>query len=324
MTRFEDILYFVDGETSASEEMQTVILRAQTLGARVTFASVIPANKVPILGDRFGPKGLEQLVLDEEAERLEEIVSPLRSADVEIATRVLAGDPAATIVRAVVADGYQMVCKAATGRRGLRDRILGCVDMRLIRACPCPVAIAGSHRAAEGRRVTVAALDVTCPPGGKATNEDLNSRILELAVDALAAPESQLHIIHAWTLYGESVMRSPRAGVTASELEALLETQRSSRQGALEKLVADVREKLTGADAERFKPEIHLVKGDPSSVMPNELERLEADLLLMGTVSRRGVTGFLLGNTAEKILDRVRCSVAVTKPEGFVTPVPLA
>ncbi len=324
MARFKEILYFVDGETSASEQMHTAILRAQTLGARLTFVSVIRANKVPLLRDRFGPKGLEQLAIEEEAERLDEIVSPFRGGDVQIATRVLAGDPAATIVRAVVADGYQMVCKAPTDGGGLRNGILGCIDMRLIRACPCPVAIIGSHRPDEGRRVTVAAVDVTCAPGGEETNEDLNNRILELAVDALAAPESRLHVIHAWTLYGESVMRSPRARLPAIEVDKLLERERAARQEKLEELVANLRSRLAGIDAERFEPEIHLVKGDPSSAIPSELERLEADLLLMGTISRRGVTGFLLGNTAEKILERVRCSVAVTKPEGFVTPVPLA
>jgi nucleotide-binding universal stress UspA family protein len=272
----------------------------------------------------LGPTGLEQLAIEEEAERLEEIVSPFRGGDVQIATRVLAGDPAATIVRAVIADGYQIVFKAPTAGGGLRDRVLGSIDLRLIRACPCPVAIMGSHRPDEGRRVTVAALDVAPPPGGEETNEDLNNRILELALAALAAPDSRLHVIHAWTLYGESVMRSPRARVEANELNALLERERATRQEKLEEVVANLRSKLTGIDAERFEPEVHLVKGDPSSAIPSELERLGADLLLMGTVSRRGLTGFLLGNTAEKILERVRCSVAVTKPEGFVTPVPLA
>ena len=43
----------------------------------------------------------------------------------------------------------------------------------------------------------------------------------------------------------------------------------------------------------------------------------------MGTVSRTGVTGFLIGNTAEKVLRQVDCSVLVVKPDKFVTPVKL-
>jgi nucleotide-binding universal stress UspA family protein len=41
----------------------------------------------------------------------------------------------------------------------------------------------------------------------------------------------------------------------------------------------------------------------------------------MGTVSRTGIRGLIIGNTAETILRSVRCSVLAVKPEGFVTPV---
>jgi len=43
----------------------------------------------------------------------------------------------------------------------------------------------------------------------------------------------------------------------------------------------------------------------------------------MGTVCRTGLSGFIIGNTAEKVLSEVNCSVLTVKPEGFVTPVTL-
>ncbi len=51
--------------------------------------------------------------------------------------------------------------------------------------------------------------------------------------------------------------------------------------------------------------------------------RERIDLLVMGTVCRTGVPGFLIGNTAESVLQQVDCSVLAVKPEGFVTPVKL-
>jgi len=41
----------------------------------------------------------------------------------------------------------------------------------------------------------------------------------------------------------------------------------------------------------------------------------------MGTVCRTGVAGLFIGNTAEKVLRQVDCSLLTVKPEGFVTPV---
>jgi nucleotide-binding universal stress UspA family protein len=43
----------------------------------------------------------------------------------------------------------------------------------------------------------------------------------------------------------------------------------------------------------------------------------------MGTVSRTGVAGLLIGNTAEKLLQKVNCSVLAVKPDDFSTPVGL-
>jgi nucleotide-binding universal stress UspA family protein len=47
----------------------------------------------------------------------------------------------------------------------------------------------------------------------------------------------------------------------------------------------------------------------------------DIDLLVMGTVCRTGISGFLIGNTAEEVLNQIDCSVLTVKPEGFVTPV---
>jgi hypothetical protein len=39
----------------------------------------------------------------------------------------------------------------------------------------------------------------------------------------------------------------------------------------------------------------------------------------MGSVGRTGIPGFIMGNTAEMILNQIDCSVLVIKPPGFAT-----
>jgi hypothetical protein len=41
----------------------------------------------------------------------------------------------------------------------------------------------------------------------------------------------------------------------------------------------------------------------------------------MGTVARTGIAGLVMGNTAERVLQRLRGSVLAVKPAGFRTPV---
>lgn len=325
MARFENILYFVDSESSVTVPVRLAVTRARLMGARLTFASVIPPNNSTFLSGHLTKERLEQLYIEEERDRLEQLVDPCRDRDVQISTRVLVGDnPAATVIRTVIVDGYQMVWKSPSEGRGLRDRILGGIDMQLIRACPCPVAVIRSYPHEAGRKVAVAAVDVTSSPEDEEVNANLNERILDLSLTSLIEPDTRLHVVHVWRLYGESILRSPRAHVKPEEVDALLEKERADRQEKLERLVENYRSKLTGSAAERFTPEIHLVKGDPGSAIPGTLEQLGADILFMGTISRSGLTGFVIGNTSEKILHQLECSVVVTKPEGFVSPVPVA
>ena len=77
-----------------------------------------------------------------------------------------------------------------------------------------------------------------------------------------------------------------------------------------------------GEEASRYlKPEFHLVQGPAQDVVPNCAKDLGAELIVMGTVGRTGIPGFFIGNTAEKILTRIDCSVLAVKPAGFVSPV---
>jgi nucleotide-binding universal stress UspA family protein len=66
-----------------------------------------------------------------------------------------------------------------------------------------------------------------------------------------------------------------------------------------------------------------MLKGEPGHLIPKLAAKLEVGLIVMGTVSRTGVAGLFIGNTAERILRQVGCSVLTVKPDGFVTPVRL-
>ncbi len=64
-----------------------------------------------------------------------------------------------------------------------------------------------------------------------------------------------------------------------------------------------------------------MLKGDAEILIPELTKRKRIELIVMGTASLTGIAGFFIGNTAEKVLREVDCSVLTIKPEGFVTPV---
>jgi nucleotide-binding universal stress UspA family protein len=50
-------------------------------------------------------------------------------------------------------------------------------------------------------------------------------------------------------------------------------------------------------------------------------ERQNSDVVVMGTLSRTGLKGLLLGNTSETVLQGIDATVVAIKPEGIVSPV---
>ena len=103
-----------------------------------------------------------------------------------------------------------------------------------------------------------------------------------------------------------------------------MERERVERQQWLENLVDEYRSTLDDDRAKRFNPKLELLRGDPTVVIPQRVKELDADLLGIGTVSRAGFSGWLIGNTAEAILNCIDCSVVALKPEGFIPPVSAA
>jgi nucleotide-binding universal stress UspA family protein len=94
----------------------------------------------------------------------------------------------------------------------------------------------------------------------------------------------------------------------------MLAEARDHTQKNLDELVA-------GCRLEDLKHRVHLLKGEPRVLIPELVQEERINLIVMGTVCRTGIPGFLIGNTAESVLQQVDTSVLTVKPEGFVTPV---
>jgi nucleotide-binding universal stress UspA family protein len=80
--------------------------------------------------------------------------------------------------------------------------------------------------------------------------------------------------------------------------------------------------KRVGDDVyQELSPSLHLLQGDAQKMIAALAAKLQADLVVMGTIARTGISGLIIGNTSEAILDQLECSVLAVKPPGFVTPV---
>jgi nucleotide-binding universal stress UspA family protein len=143
---------------------------------------------------------------------------------------------------------------------------------------------------------------------------ELSRKSLELAARLSAQTDRSLHVLHVY------------AGKDAYTLDLLLEDddmefaarRRFQRRQAVEQLRGFVAEARLPVE-----PTLHVEQGEPWKRILSTAKRIATDLTVLGTVGRSGVTGMLIGNTAERVLYSGECSVLAVKPDGFVSPVQL-
>lgn len=250
-------------------------------------------------------------IVEEENQRLEQWVDFVRQRSVPVSGKMLYGKPFLQIIREVLRNEHDLVMKAAEGRGGLMKMLFGSTTMHLMRKCPCPVWVVKASRPEWYTRI-LAAVD---PNPMDEERQALNFKIMDLATLLARLDQSELIVVHTW---GFSVERSLRSGGFGrpSEVDRWVSETRDLHKRWLAEL-------LQPYDLEDLKHQVYLLKGEAGRLIPELAAGKEVYLIVMGAVGRTGVAGLLMGNTAEKVLHQVDCSVLTAKPDGFVTPVTL-
>jgi nucleotide-binding universal stress UspA family protein len=112
-----------------------------------------------------------------------------------------------------------------------------------------------------------------------------------------------------------------RDGSAEDTFGIYLEKEYISRQKMLMGLGETLRKTIGADEYQSLSLHFHLPQGAAQKMIPELAVKLGADIVVMGTVARTGISGLIIGNTAETILYQLECSVLASKPAGFITPV---
>jgi nucleotide-binding universal stress UspA family protein len=307
MRRFKNILCYVGGEADPSPALAAAANLAEHNSARLTLVDVLPSSTEGPWLTLPGKPELERKVLSARHQDLEEMAEPLRETGVHVDTDVATGSPFVELIRRVVENGNDLVIKTAQNVNSPLGGLLGTTALHLMRKCPVPVWVIKPESAERFSRVLAAVA-----PGAPGDSGDLlSSKVLELAASLAEASGSTLDVVHAWWLPAEATLRGRRVNLPPAQIDGVLRDVRRTAEEAFDALVDRV-------DLSRVPFEVHLVKGQPYQVISRFAE--QSDVAVMGTLSRSGIDGLLIGNTAERVLRRVESSVLAVKPEGFRTP----
>ncbi|MNE36054.1 Universal stress protein E [compost metagenome] len=201
-----------------------------------------------------------------------------------------------TIVAVQQAEGCDLVIKQHRADSALKKALLTPDDWKLLRYCPCAVLMVKTDKPwAQG--IILAAVDVGNADG---EHRHLHANIIEHGYRIASMAKAELHVISAHP--------SPMLSA-ADPVYQLKET-----------IEAKYREQCLAFQAEFDVDDahLHIAEGPADVLIPYTAQKLGAAVTVIGTVARTGISGALIGNTAEVVLDSLESDVLVLKTQEII------
>lgn len=198
-----------------------------------------------------------------------------------------------TIIDVQQAENCGLVIKQHFPDNPLKKALLTPDDWKLLRLCPSAVLMVKTDKPwKEG--VVLAAVDVGNSDG---EHRALHFNIVDHGFEIAALTKGQLHIIAA----------HPSPMLSAADPVFQLK----------ETIEARYREQCVAFQAEFDVDDshLHIAEGPADVLIPYTAHKFEAVVTVIGTVGRTGISGALIGNTCEVILDSLESDVLVLKTE---------
>lgn len=311
MQRFRNILLAIEGESRADDALDRAAALACRNRAKLTIARTRPAMPPELLRLTLPiePESLLQLAADQHLAEIEQLAQPWRK-HLCIDTKVLWGTPFLEIIREVLTQEHDLVIVPAANAHSLGSPFFASTSRHLMRKCPCPVWVLNPATRGVPYKTVLAAVEVLARDD---KHRSLNRDIMKLATSLARMETSELHVIHAWRPWTHTTFQLENGYSRQFTYDTAVQSEQEHRR-ALDELIEK-------SDIDGLIVHKHLVYGDSGESIADTAAGLPADVIVMGTVCRTGIPGFFIGNTAEAVLNHVKCSVLTVKPAGFVTPV---
>lgn len=215
------------------------------------------------------------------------------------------------VIKRAVRDSYDMIIKEAEDVSKFSFFGFQSNDISLIRKSTCPVWMCNKTKVIEKDPLITVAIH---PEEDNPEAEGLNKKLLMLADDMAIKMGAKLKIITCWSLqYEDHLRHAPFVKVPDEEIEETVNAERERSLNEVHRLIKE-------SNMEAAYEIVH-EKGRPQVIIPQFIKDHDVTLLVMGTVSRTGIPGFIMGNTAEDIIRNIDISMLAVKPDGFKSPV---
>ncbi len=314
------IVVLLDGSKLAEGVLPHVMALLHRREQRVYLLSVASPGMGGVLN--FPTDSSREDVHSEERRRLEaELVAYLQSAaeqlqpavdDIQISVRF--GRPAEEILRFVKEVQADLVVMSTHGRSGITQWVFGSVADRVLRHATCPVLLIRAgyvQQRSTYRRVLI-------PLDGSELAEQVLPYVKALATTPHALTDER-DVQEDANIFLISVLTAGLGDRTMALLTSYppgLQLTTTALDQAEVQLMAYLRSVAAFFRERGVAAQIEIRRGLPADEILDYADEIDADLISMTTHGFSGVSRWVYGNVAGKVLQEAKCPVLLVRPQS--------
>jgi universal stress protein E len=311
MLNYRNILVFID----PTQESQPALARAteiaqKQIGTTITlFLCCYDLSfEMTSLSSADERKAMQRIVIKENKAWLDALAVPYQREGTSMNSHVLWHNrPFQAAIIEVLKNNHDLVIKATHPHSKLSAILFTPTDWNLLRKCPVPLLLVKHHKWPENGNILCA---IDCKSLQDGEHHLLNQQIIDEAEAMALIINAKTHIVNAYPSPPMNIM------LELPEFDPI--DYEDGLKKVHQKVLFDYATKNNIAETQ-----VHLEQGLPEDVICNVAKEIDAELVILGTVGRSGLSATLLGHTAEQVIDQLDCDLLALKPEGFKSPITL-
>lgn len=317
MSLFQNVLVGIDllqadraGSTSFSPPVEEAIKHglwlAEKASASVTFFAAVDLPE----DDLYSLEGAETHVvsqLERTGKRaLDHLVDRAKERGLSADRKLVSGEGWVEITREVMHGGHDVAIVGTRNVGALQRFLFGSTAMKLLHNCPCPVWVTRPEPRPVPHNILVAS-DLS----------PVTEKALRLGLEIGRLSGAKVNLLHA---VDYPLDRLWSTGLLDSSTQIYHDKVKADARAKLDEQLIRVSGGSPGATVE-----LHIVEGlsIADTAILDFIQYHRIDLLVMGTMARSGIPGVFIGNTAERLVTHVPCSMLAVKPAEFESPLSL-
>jgi len=306
MDQYKNILVVIDPTTQDQKSLKRAIeLATRTQSVITAFLSIFDFSyEMTTMLSSDEREDMRQSVVEDREVWLKNIINDLPHQGITINCKVVWHNrPFEAIIEQVISKKYNLVIKATHQHDKFKSVIFTPTDWHILRKCPCPVLLVKEHSWPENGNI-LAAINIG---SDETEHQSLNNKITETANSFGQLLKGRVNLVNSYPGTPVNIaIEIPEFDSSQYNDSMLKHHQNAMLEHA----------KLFGIATENT----YVKEGLPETVIETISNELDAELVILGTIGRTGISAALIGNTAEHVIDRLNCDVLALKPDGYISP----